>query len=112
MLSTPTIAIERSRTVTVKMAQTAVKTMKKSFDLLFNYSEKGALSVREGEDKTDKYEDCLGTYLVHVSSRSMSESDSHEVSKLLHMIGDFERIGDHAVNIGEWAEYAATGKRF
>lgn len=113
LLSTPTIAIERSRTVTVKMAQTAVKTMKKSFDLLFNYSEKGALSVREGEDKTDKYEDCLGTYLVHVSSRSMSESDSHEVSKLLHMIGDFERIGDHAVNISESAgEVADKGLSF
>ena len=113
LLSTPTIAIERSRTVTVKMAQTAVKTMKKSFDLLFNYSEKGALSVREGEAKTDKYEDCLGTYLVHVSSRSMSESDSHEVSKLLHMIGDFERIGDHAVNISESAgEVADKGLSF
>lgn len=103
LLSTPTIAIERSRTVTVKMAQTAVKTMNKAFELLFNYNEKGALAVREGEDKTDKYEDCLGTYLVRVSSRSMSESDSHEVSKLLHMIGDFERIGDHAVNIVESA---------
>lgn len=113
LLSTPTIAIERSRTVTVKMAQTAVKTMKKSFDLLFDYSEKGALAVREGEDKTDKYEDCLGTYLVHVSSRSMSESDSHEVSKLLHMIGDFERIGDHAVNISESAgEVADKGLSF
>ncbi len=113
LLSTPTIAIERSRTVTVKMAQTAVKTMKKSFELLFDYSEKGALSVREGEDKTDKYEDCLGTYLVHVSSRSMSESDSHEVSKLLHMIGDFERIGDHAVNISESAgEVADKGLSF
>lgn len=113
LLSTPTIAIERSRTVTVKMAQTAVKTMKKSFDLLFDYNEKGALAVREGEDKTDKYEDCLGTYLVHVSSRSMSESDSHEVSKLLHMIGDFERIGDHAVNISESAgEVADKGLSF
>jgi len=113
LLSTPTIAIERSRTVTVKMAQTAVKTMKRSFDLLFDYNEKGAVSVREGEDKTDKYEDCLGTYLVRVSSRSMSESDSHEVSKLLHMIGDFERIGDHAVNISESAgEVAEKGLSF
>lgn len=103
LLSTPSIAIERSRVVTVKMAETSVKTLKQSFDLLFDYNEKGALAVRAGEDKTDKYEDSLGTYLVRVSNKSMSEADSHEVSKLLHMIGDFERIGDHAVNIIESA---------
>lgn len=103
LLSTPSIAIERSRTVTVKMAETAVKTLKRAFVLLFDYNDKGAAAVREGEDKTDKYEDSLGTFLVRVSSKSMSEADSHEVSKLLHMIGDFERIGDHAVNIAESA---------
>ncbi len=106
LLSTPTIAIERSRMVAIKMAETSVKTLKQSFDLLFDYNEKGALAVRAGEDKTDKYEDSLGTYLVRVSSKSMSEADSHEVSKLLHMIGDFERIGDHAVNIVESADEA------
>lgn len=104
LLSTPTIAIERSRMVAVKMAETAVKTLNQAFDLLFDYNEKDALAVRAGEDKTDKYEDSLGTYLVRVSSKNMSEADSHEVSKLLHMIGDFERIGDHAVNIIESAE--------
>lgn len=104
LLSTPTIAIERSRMVAVKMAETSVKTLKHSFELLFDYNEKGALAVRAGEDKTDKYEDSLGTYLVKVSSKNMSEADSHEVSKLLHMIGDFERIGDHAVNIIESAD--------
>lgn len=104
LLSTPTIAIERSRMVAVKMAEASVKTLKMSLDLLFDYNEKGAIAVRAGEDKTDKYEDSLGTYLVRVSSKSMSESDSHEVSKLLHMIGDFERIGDHAVNIIESAD--------
>ena len=104
LLSTPTIAIERSRMVAIKMAETSVKTLKDSFDLLFDYNEKGALAVRAGEDKTDKYEDSLGTYLVRVSSKSMSEADSHEVSKLLHMIGDYERIGDHAVNIIESAD--------
>ncbi len=104
LLSTPTIAIERSRMVAVKMAEASVKTLKMALDLLFDYNEKGALAVRAGEDKTDKYEDSLGTYLVRVSSKSMSEADSHEVSKLLHMIGDFERIGDHAVNIIESAD--------
>ncbi|MCM1335210.1 MAG: Na/Pi cotransporter family protein [Bacteroides sp.] len=104
LLSTPSIAIEQSRTIALKMAETAVKALKRSFTLLFDYSEKGAAAVREGEDKTDKYEDSLGTFLVRLSSKSMSEADSHEVSKLLHMIGDFERIGDHAVNIVESAD--------
>lgn len=104
LLSTPSIAIERSRTVAVKMAETAVKALKQSFSLLFVYDEKAAEEVRERENKTDKYEDSLGTYLVRVSSKGMSEADSREVSKLLHMIGDFERIGDHAVNIIESAD--------
>ncbi len=108
LLSTPTIAIERSRMVAVKMAETAVKTLKHSLDVLFDYTEKEAIAVRAGEDKTDKYEDSLGTYLVRVSSKNMSEADSHEVSKLLHMIGDFERIGDHAVNIVESADEVRT----
>ena len=104
LLSTPPVAIERCRMVTIKMAETAVNSLKNSFDMLFNYDEKGALAVRADEDKTDKYEDSLGTYLVRLSNENMSETDNHEVSKLLHMIGDFERIGDHAVNIVESAD--------
>ncbi len=104
LLSTPPVAIERCRMVTVKMAETAVGALKQSLNILFNYNEKDALAIRADEDKTDKYEDSLGTYLVKLSNQSMSEADSHEVSKLLHMIGDFERIGDHAVNIIESAD--------
>lgn len=104
LLSTPSIAIERSRTVAVKMARVSAESIKDSFRLIFEYDEKLAQSVRDAEEKVDKYEDSLGTYLVKVSSKSMSEADSHEVSKLLHMIGDFERISDHAVNMVESAE--------
>ena len=104
LLSTPSIAIERSRTVAVKMARVSAESIKDSFKLIFEYDEKLAQSVRDAEEKVDKYEDSLGTYLVKVSSKSMSEADSHEVSKLLHMIGDFERISDHAVNMVESAE--------
>lgn len=104
LLPTPSIAIERSRTVAIKMAHESINSMELAFDCLFNFSEKTAMQVRELEDIVDKYEDSLGTYLVKVSNRSMTEADSHEVSKLLHMIGDFERISDHAVNIIESAE--------
>lgn len=104
LLSTPTIAIDRSRAVAVKMAQLSVKAMKESLDNLFTCNDKICEKIREYEDKVDKYEDSLGTYLVRVSSKNMSQDDSHEVSKLLHIIGDFERISDHAVNIIESAE--------
>ena len=63
-----------------------------------------AASVRQREDDTDKYEDTLGTYLVHLATQPMNDQDSVESSKLLHLIGDFERIADHAVNIIESAE--------
>ena len=55
--------------------------------------------IRADEDRLDLYEDKLGTYLVKLSSKELSERDSNEISKLLHSIGDFERIGDHAVNL-------------
>ncbi len=104
LLSTPSVAIERSREVAVKMAHESIDTFKDSLNLLFNYSEDGVEAIRAGEDEVDKYEDALGTYLVKVSSKHMSDADSHEVSKLLHIIGDFERISDHAVNVAESAQ--------
>jgi len=63
------------------------------------FDEKLAEQVRLDEKSLDKYEDKLGSFLVKISSKDLSQSDSHEVSKLLHTIGDFERIGDHAVNL-------------
>lgn len=104
LLSTPSVAIERSREVAVKMAHESIDTFKDSLNLLFNYSEDRVEAIRAGEDEVDKYEDALGTYLVKVSSKHMSDADSHEVSKLLHIIGDFERISDHAVNVAESAQ--------
>ena len=104
---TPPVAIERSRAVTVMMAEAAVKTLKDSFGLLTEYTPAKAEEVEKGEDVVDHFEDQLGTYLVKLSGLSLSESDSHEVSKLLRMIGDLERISDHAVNIKESAEEMA-----
>ena len=104
LISTPSIAIERSRTVTVSMAHEAVRSLELAFDILFNYNEKQAQKVREIEEDVDSYEDSLGTYLVKISNQNTTESDSHEVSKLLHMLSDFERLSDHAVNIVETAE--------
>ena len=96
---TPAVALERSHTVLMQMAELSRKTINESLELLDRYDEKLARSVTEGESLADEYEDKLGTYLVKLSSRSMSINNSHELNKYLHMIGDFERISDHAVNI-------------
>ena len=104
LLDTPTVAIDRSRLVMAKMANISVDALKKSLMLFDNYDEKAAEEVRTLENKADVYEDVLGSYLVKLSSKDMDEEDSHEVTKLLHMIGDFERISDHAVNLVESAE--------
>ena len=72
--------------------------------LLTHYDEEKAQRVLDLEDKVDKYEDELGSYLVKLSSKNLTEKDSHSLSILLHSIGDFERISDHAINIKEAAE--------
>ena len=104
LLSTPSIAIDRSRTVTVNMANESKRSLETAFALLQDFDEKKAKDVREIEDSVDMYEDSLGAYLVKISDKNPSEAESHEVSKLLHLIGDFERMSDHAVNIVESAE--------
>lgn len=101
---TPSVALERAHTVLMEMAQLSIHALFDSLDLLKKYDEKTAQRVIEDENKADKYEDKLGTYLVQLSSHSMSESNSHELTKYLHMIGDLERISDHAVNIMESAQ--------
>lgn len=104
LLDTPSVAIDRSRAVACHMADISMDSFKKSLRLLKNYDPKLAEEIRADEDRADIYEDALGSYLVKLSERSMDASDSHEVTKLLHMIGDLERISDHAVNLLESTE--------
>ena len=104
LLDTPSVAIDRSRIVASKMATLSMESFKHSLTLFENYDSKVAEGVQADEDKADIYEDILGSYLVKVSSRDMEEVDSHEVAKLLHMIGDFERISDHAANLVDSVE--------
>ena len=104
LLTTPPIALQRCREVAADMAETAVSALKDSLISLRSYSPELAASIREKEELTDHYEDLLGTYLVKLSAKQISEADSAEAAKLLKMIGDFERISDHAVNLLESAE--------
>lgn len=99
LFTTPPIALERCRRVANEMAETSAAALQEALAALRSYSPELAASIREKEERTDHYEDILGTYLVNLSTRQISEGDSREAAKLLKMIGDFERIADHAVNL-------------
>ena len=104
LMNTPAFAVQRATEVTAVMADISTSALLKSLDVCEKYDAKLADEIRELENKADILEDALGTYLVKVSALSIDESDSKQITKLLHIIGDFERISDHAVNILESAE--------
>jgi len=110
LLSTPSVAIARCNDVAGKMAEISCEALLTSVELLYNYDEKKAHYVRRLEDKADIYEDTLGSYLVKLSAKMQSETDTKAVTRLLHTIGDFERISDHAVNFVESAEEISDKK--
>lgn len=99
LMAAPAVAIAQCRRIVDQMASLAGRALKDSMEMLENYSGKTAETIRAAEDKTDRYEDTLGDYLVKLSSHSLSDSDRLETAELLHLIGDYERIADHAVNI-------------
>ena len=101
---TPSIALERAHTILLEMADLSISALYTSLDLLNEFDPRKAEEVVEAENRADMYEDKLGSYLVQLSSHSMGEQDSHEMTKYLHMIGDLERISDHAINIMESAQ--------
>ncbi len=104
LLVTPPIALKRCTDLVYEMAERAVYALKTSIKMLSHYDDKEAEEIRNIEDLTDHYEDIIGTYLVKLSSHQVSDSDSATISKLLKLIGDFERISDHSVNVLESAE--------
>ena len=103
-LQHPALSIEQSRLVTNSMAERAAGNLLDAMALRTDYSDKGFQAVAETESLIDRYEDKLGTYLMKITSRSLSSAQSEEVSKFLHTISDFERISDHALNISETAK--------
>ena len=112
-LEKPAFALEQSRNAARNMAQDSHKALFTAMKMIDNYSDEQAERVEAMEAKVDRYEDELGTYLVKLSHKDLSESDSHSLSIMLHCIGDFERISDHAVNLMESAqELAKKGLHF
>ena len=104
LLKTPPIAIEVSRKQVMVMADKAKDALLKSDTLLDNFDPKEFELIMKTEDLVDQYEDMLGSYLIKISAQPLSQAQSLEAFKLLHMIGDLERISDHAVNLAQTAE--------
>lgn len=103
-LEMPAYAVEQSRTVAVTMAGLAEESMNLAMGLISDYQKEKAERVAELESQVDRYEDELGNYLVKLSAKDMSKQDSVTLSTILHCIGDFERISDHALNIKQAAD--------
>ena len=99
LMLSPGFAIAECRALAVKMARTARDSMLGAIRITREYDQKLAAEITAQEEEIDLYEDTLGTFLVKLSSKDLSHADSNEAAELLHAIGDFERIGDHAVNI-------------
>lgn len=104
LFNTPSLAVSECGNLTVNMAFIAYSAAMTAAGLLKNYTEQGAAAVQEAEDQLDLYEDRIAGYLVRLSSLNLTEADSRTSSELLRDIGDFERIGDHAVNLLESAQ--------
>jgi len=119
LLATPAAAIMRCTDLTHKMARKSCTALADALAILRNYDSKAAQKIYDTESKVDEYEDKLGDFLVKLSAEDMNADDSREASTLLHLIGDFERISDHAVNLVESAEelnskglsFSAQGKK-
>ena len=104
LLVIPSVALERCNEIVCEMAEISVAALKNGLNILNKYDSSVAEKIRAAEEKADHYEDIIGTYLVKLCCHQISDSDSSEVSKLLKVIGDFERISDHSVNLLESAE--------
>ena len=104
LMATPPVALMSCREMTAKMADAAAQGLRDSASLLTSFDPATAKAVKKIEDLTDHYEDILGTYLVKLSSLSISADDNAEAAMLLKAINDFERIGDHSVNLMESAQ--------
>ena len=104
----PAIALSECGNLTDEMCVLSCDALNLAIDSLYNYDKKTAQEIIDKEGLIDKYEDHIGTYLVQIASHSLTRADSNLNSKLLHTIGNFERLSDHAVNINDVSEELKT----
>lgn len=103
-LSTPSFALEQAYSYALKMAELTKESLDKATYNLFEYDKKKIREVEQMENLVDRYDDEISGYLVKLSSRNLSESDSRKLNMLLHSVGDWERISDHAMNLADCAK--------
>lgn len=99
LFAMPALAIKDSNDAVIQMCHLSKKAFKKAAGMLGNYDEDTAAKVQKMERKLDNYEDQLGTYMMKITKLGISDADSKPVTRILHTINDFERIGDHAINV-------------
>ena len=104
LLTTPSVAVAECAEASLRMAELAKETVLMSISLLTDFDEKKHEQVYENEDKLDNFEDRIGSTLVQLSTQALSAPDSQVSSRVLRAIGDFERLGDHAINIAQSAK--------
>mgnify|MGYP000024349697 CR=1 FL=1 len=102
-LEKPAFAVAQCKNVGIEMAKLAQRSLEYAIDSITDYDQKKVKDVFRLEDMIDHYEDELGTYLMKLSGKPLSDEDNHTVSNLFHCMGDFERISDHALNLAETA---------
>ena len=104
LLAMPAFAISKCTAITAEMAQLANDNINRAISLMKNYDKKIVDKITETEELIDSYEDKLGQYLIKLSNVNLTEDENWQITKLLHTIGDFERIGDHAINLLDTAQ--------
>ena len=104
LLTTPALALERCAQELKIMAGTAIKALKDSLENVIHYDKERVEHIRNAEDETDHLEDIIGTYLLKLTSQQLNEEESARATEYMKLIGDYERIADHAVNILESSE--------
>lgn len=103
LLKTPAVAVEACRTAAIEMAELTQDNILLALDVLKKYDDKTADTIVEYENDIDNFEDKINSYLLKISKNSVTGADSRSVSKMMHCVGNFERISDHAVNLLESA---------
>ena len=103
-LAHPRLALEQSRLTVNDMARTSAEAFRAAAALVWQFTQEGFGEIERRENLVDEFEDKIGTYLVRLNMRELSEQENEDISKYLHTISDFERISDHAMNVAEVAQ--------
>ncbi|MBR2582632.1 MAG: Na/Pi cotransporter family protein [Oscillospiraceae bacterium] len=109
-LTHPRVALEQSRLTVNDMARISAETLHDAMSLVWKFTPEGFDAIERRENLVDEFEDRIGTYLVRLNARELSDQENEDISKFLHTLSDFERISDHAMNVAEVAQKMSENK--